>query len=140
MFTQYSCNMLAEEVKQVVISVRDYHVRREISPVPWELTKESRIDLVKMAEHHAKHQLLNGLEQFVKVNINQERNFVEAKIWMPYVKDEVVRTLEETEKRLQSHLDDRNRTIRHLQERVKYLELPWWKKLALWIKEMIRGR
>ena len=127
------------EVKQVVISVQDYHVRRELMPMgavfdsTYAPTAEQRIDQTKMAEQDAKHCLLDGIEKFIHCEVNEERNFVEATIWMPYVKDEVTKELEVSNKLLRSlngRLESDCNTWRAKAEELwEYLELPWWKKL-----------
>ena len=121
------------EVKQVVISVQDYHVRREISTVPWGLSKANRQDLIKGAKHGARYDLLDGLQKFVHCEIDEERNFVEAVIWMPYVKDEIVKQLEKHNKTLEN-LNSRlgvecEAWRRKTEELSEYIALPWWKKL-----------
>ena len=126
------------EVKQVVISVQDYHVRRELMPMgavfdtTYVPTAEQRIDQTKRAEQDVKYQLLDGLEKFIHCEVNEERNFVEATIWMPYVKDAVMKSLEETEKYQQSRIAEMSWENNNMQKRIDYLELPWWKKL--WLK------
>ena len=129
-----------EKIKSVVISVQNYRVMREIMPqmYRWNISDKQRIDLLEEAKRHAKHELLDGLEQFVHCELDEDRNIIEAQIWMPYVKDAVVKSLENIEKRLGVHLAERENTIRFLQKRIKYLDLPWWKKLWLWIQVRMR--
>ena len=127
------------EVKQVVISVQDYHVRRELMPMgavfdtTYVPTAEQRIDQTKRAEQDVKYQLLDGLEKFIHCEVNEERNFVEATIWMPYVKDEVTKELQVTNKllqRLNSGMETELMAWRSkTEELLDYLDLPWWKKL-----------
>jgi len=123
------------EVKQVVISIQDYHVRRELMPYghPYAVSAGERIDMGKMAEQSAKHELLDGIEKFIHCEVDQERNFVEAVIWMPYVKDEVTKELEVINKllqRLNGNLETECDAWRgKTEELLRYLELPWWKKL-----------
>ena len=128
-----------ETIKSIVISIRDYHVRRELIPdmYRFNVSDEQRIDMVKMAEHRVKRELLEGLEKFIHCTIDKERNFVEAQAWMPYVKDDVVKSLEETERyqtRIIGELQAQNRNLR---KRITYLEMPWWKKFWLKVKQPV---
>jgi len=136
MFTQYSCDGLAEEVKQVVISVRDYHVRKYIEEPNHRgyASQEQLKILADRSEYLAKRTLLDGLEQFVHLTTNLHENFVDAQIWMPYVRDAEFRQLERANETLDRIRVDLLAENFSQAERIEYLELPWWKKLALWIK------
>ena len=134
MSMQHNIYDMREEIKTVVISIQEYRVRRELMPqgYRYSVSSEEKEDLVKMAERSAKHQILDGLEQFIHCEFDENRNFVEAQIWMPYVKDAVVKSLEETEKYQQSRIAELSWENNNMQKRIDYLELPWWKKL--WLK------
>jgi len=119
-----------EEVKRVVLGIRDYACM-----VRYENYPNATIDLIKEAEHRVKSELVHGLKKYFKVEVDENRKTVMAKVHMPFIKDEVVVKLESEVSQLESLLRMRRDEVYKLRNLItNYDSLPWYKRIWSKIK------
>lgn len=121
------------EVKQILIGVEEYRLRKVVSNT-YIGNKQHLEALFEQAERTAKFELLKGLEKFIKTEQIEEYlldglPYVEAKIYLPFVKDEKVKNLELRIKNLERLCDEQYHYVSKLSKENEQLKLPWWKKL-----------
>lgn len=88
------------------------------------------------------HKLLEGIKPYIKTQYfkNHDAGYMESRIWLPYIRDEMFKKLEDTLKSdsehsarvietLQKSLTSVRTYNNNLQYRIdNYNKLPWWKK------------
>lgn len=129
MSTYYQINE-TEEVRQVVIDIMEYRAQSRYEP-PY---MACNIDLVERAKEIAKRMLLDDMERFIKLTDKKDQMVIEAQIFMPYVQDECINGLRTSVKALDREVVTLKSKNIQLANQVKYLALPWWKKLILKIR------
>ena len=120
------------EVKQEIIEIQQYCVSREIErsygdePI-------FRAEMIDRAKDLAKHELLEGLSEFVGFDFEPYDQRVIARIHMPYVYDKEL-------KQTKNQLEIANISINMLKKEKKAYESlvakyekTWWIKLKLWV-------
>ena len=122
------------EVQQVVIGVMDLHARQRLAP-PYERWAEEVNERTKRA---VKKQLLDRVEKYIKVTVNEDRQFVEGVIYMPYVRDEIVEGLDRDVKRLHQSVSILETRNVKMSKRIQYLEKLWFVRLHLAVKRYFK--
>jgi len=104
-------------IKETIRHIEVFTCRLEVDPhIPLESLKEIN-----------KSKLLEYLRPFVESQHfrrhGDDPGYLESRIWLPYVKDQVIRDLESRFKYVAKRNTD-------LQNRInKYNALPWWRKM-----------
>lgn len=113
-----------KEVETVVVSVMNYRViRQSDNPVlPFEQEKAYMADRVT-------HELLDGLRQFVRMDVDPVRRTVTAQISMPYVRDSLLAEKEKEAQQLHRDITGYRARIGRFEKLIKWHEQPWWKKI-----------
>ena len=107
---------MCEEVKNVVVGIEQYRCRVNLDN-HFYTDKIDKDFILKRAEGKAAYDLLDGIRQFIRVSQHLDRGYIESEISLPYVKDGVIRRLEEQ--------------IKYQDKRIVGLlkTESWWKKL-----------
>lgn len=117
-----------EEIKTIVMGVQELRCRRDVERERYE-DRRTGSELVKLAKRKVKNELLDMVSHFIFVKDSPDGRQVEAEVYLPYVKDSVVKGLERDNKSvsvLLSHAESVNALLR---KEIKLLRRPWWKKL-----------
>lgn len=118
-----------EEIKQIVIGIQQLRCRRGVERQVYRGKTASAVDFLKMTKEYAKRELLDKIGDFILVKEIQDGFYVEAELFLPYVRDDVVSGLERINKSLSNTISQQDARIYSLREEVKLLSRPWWKKL-----------
>jgi len=117
-----------EDIKRVIIGVRDLYTRKNISLYPFEMTPKEFEWFQKEAEIEVKAQLAEKIKDYIKINwINPVE--VEAAIYMPYVKDEVIEEFEKKLNNLDKLLGEVKYELGATNAELEFFHKPWWKRL-----------
>ena len=116
-----------QTIKDIVLSVEQFAARVPIER-HWMGTAAGDKEpsyFEERAKEEVKHVLFDGITQLFEITHDPIRNeFVEARVYMPYVRNNVVKRLE----RQVRTLEERNSS---LAGEIQYLKLSWWTKLKM---------
>lgn len=125
---------MSEEIKNVVVGIERYRCRIGLDN-RFYTDKVDKEFILRRAEEKAAYDLLDGIRQFIKVSQHLDRGYIEAEIFLPYVKDGVM-------KKLENYRDYQDKVISRLldvemdlKEEVRLLKRPWWKE---WMKRWLK--
>jgi hypothetical protein len=119
---------MTEEVKNIVMGVEQYRCRVNLN----NHFRGDKIDkdfFLKRAEDKASYDLLDGIKQFIKIEQNLDRGYVEAELFLPYVRDSKIKELEDAGDFWRKSAMRSEGEIIELCKKIRLLERPWWKKL-----------
>lgn len=141
-FTEFRFDNEAIEIKQVLISVQNYYVKRLLNMPPGLNDIEGE---TKYAERAIGNEIGDYIQQFIEYEIETRTHepYVVGKISLPYVRDSVINDLEANNKRYAAE-NSRLASALYLatNELTAWKEWgnrPWWKKL-LTLKEKAPNR
>ena len=115
-----------EEIKQIVIGIQELRCRRSVEKAYAHI---AQVDYVEYEKQSAKHQLLNAISDFILVREIQDGFYVEAELYLPYVRDSKIKELETTIKSQLNSIRILDADKTSLQVHITQLMRPWWKKL-----------
>ena len=119
-----------QEIKQIVMGIQHLRCRRSVEREYYLAQRSATtVDRYRQAKDSAKHELLNMIGDFILVKEAQDGFYIEAELFLPYVRDYEITQVEKDRDYWEKALDVCSRDKIELHNKIRLLERPWWKKL-----------
>ena len=114
-----------EKVKQIILGIRDYAFS-----VSYDYYPSDAISLIEMSKQKAEYGLADGLRQFFKTEVDEDRRLVISRVHLPYVRNAEVEGLVQDAMLNHTRIMQLKQTNANLNFKIsKFNALPWYKRI-----------
>lgn len=118
-----------QEIQHIAMGAQELRCRRSVEKERLHNNASSQINWLEQAKRSAKYELLDMISDFILVKEIHDGFYIEAELYLPYVRDSKITELEKDIKLKERQVINCSSHISSLNSEIQKLQRPWWKKL-----------